>query len=183
MRRIKKLFKSVLKQTKDFIVGIWGRKELWADAIFIFLIVTMMTCIPSGYKLIDSDLGRVLLGAGLLIATAAIGLYLVIRIIRRNKSGKFKKEVYLHLMVRVSVISIGMWIYAGLMVNIVHPSMSGIYAIKMSPKEKNIILILNSIFFVLYSQSYITIFTEAEKGAGAVQMQMFLMQEIPAVRH
>lgn len=155
--------KELTKKVKAFLLSVWGRRELLTDAIGIFCIVVLMTGIPSFYKQIENPLLRVILAVILFLLLLAAAVLVIIRVIRRNQQNKPQKTAYIHALLRGLIVMPGIWVFSAVMVNTIHPSLSGIYAIEMSGKEEAVIMLSNSLFFALYSQALITILTGIEE--------------------
>lgn len=152
--------KKLTRKLKPFLKSVWERKELWIDAIWMLGIVIMITGIPFIYQQITSTLSRIIMILILLIGLVAMGIFIILRLIRRNKETPLTKIDYIHFVLRGLLVFVCIWIFAGIMARIIHPTLSGIYAIEMTRKEEIGVMLSNSLFFALYSQAILTIFTE-----------------------
>ena len=149
------------------------KKILLTDLILLLLIVTIVTCMPQLYKTMEHTVGRLIWGTLLIVGIIVLTVILIVKIVRRNRTCKIKGVAWVHFTVRIIAVLTGIWIFADIMVATVHPSVTGIYAIEMSRANENKVLVLNSIFFVLYSQGLITIFTGMEEKTGEFIKRLF----------
>lgn len=154
-----------MKKIKAFLISVFKRRELWIDTIGIIFIVTIMTIIPLSYEQIDIVIGRVSLVMILTFVLLALIGFVAIRILKRNLTNPFDKKLMLPLILRGVVALAGIGVFATVMVKVMHPTFYGVDMIELAVKEQIFIKIINGIFFVLYSQVLISIFTGIEEVA------------------
>lgn len=157
---------KLIKKIKAFLKSIWGRKELWIDAIWILGAVIMITCIPSIYQSIPSVLIRVVLILILLMGLLITSIFIIIRVIRRNKRIPLTRMKYLYFILRSLIVMVCIWIFSEMMTRILHPTLGSIYAIELTRTEEVCTTLLNCLFYVLYSQAFLTIFTGIGEELG-----------------
>ena len=155
--------KELMKKGKIFIIAIWGRKELWIDGGWILAIIAILIGIPAIYNRITPGVGRVVFAAVFFGILLAMMSWVIIRLIKRNKQRNLEKKDFLLIILRSITVAVVIWIFACVMVKMIHPSLTGIYVVEMSQFEKNSVLIFNSLFFFLCSQAFLTIFTGIEE--------------------
>ena len=155
--------KEIVKEMKKFIITTWGRKELGVDTVCILVDAIILTSLPLLYDRLPKGVGRIITVLILIAFMLAITLFIILRLVQRNKKRKLEKMDYLHLLLRSVVVVAAVWIFACLMVGLIHPSLTGIYAILMTVTERLRVTIFNCLFFSFCSQSILTILTGTEE--------------------
>ncbi len=151
--------KELILKLKKWIISIWGRKELGIDTICILTDVIILTGLPLFYDRLPKGIGRIITALVVSTAMTAITVWTIIRLVQRNKERKLEKMDYLFLALRSVIVAAVIWIFACIMVNLIHPSLTGIYAVEMTKTEQIRVTIFNSLFFAFCSQTILTIFT------------------------
>ena len=151
--------KESIQKLKKWIISIWGRKELGIDTICILTDAIILTGLPLLYDRLPKGIGRIITALVVTAVMIVITVWTIIRLVRRNKERKLEKMDYLFLVLRSVVVAAAIWIFACIMVSLIHPSLTGIYAVEMTKTEQLRVTIFNSFFFVFCSQSILAIFT------------------------
>ena len=144
---------------KSFLLSIISRRELWIDTIGIIFIVLIMTIIPLSYEQINFVIGRISVVIILFFVLLGLLSFIAIRILKRNLNTPFEKRLLLPTVFRGIVAVVSIWLFSKLMVSFLHPTFSGIDSMELADKAQFYIKIVNGIFFVLYSQVFISVFT------------------------
>lgn len=152
-------------KVKSFLISTFRRRELWIDAMGVIFIVTILTIIPLSYEQIDIVIGRVSLVIILTFVLLTLIGFIAIRILKRNLSNPFDKKLLFPMVFRGIVAAVSIWLFATIMVNVLHPTFHGVDTMELAAKEQIYIKIINGIFFVLYSQVLISVFTGIEEIA------------------
>ena len=150
---------------QSFLLSVFKRRDLWIDTIGIIFIVTIMTIIPLSYEQINFAIGRVSVVIILFFTLLALIAFVAIRILKRNLNTSFDKKMLLPIIFRGIVTVVCIWLFSRLMVSILHPTFSGIDSMELAAKEQFYIKIVNGVFFVLYSQIFISVFTGIDEKA------------------
>lgn len=177
MKKIKRLGRKVWGN----LSALYKRGELLIDTLCITTSVSIFTFLPTLYTRSKSLPVRVLTTLLLLaIAIAAVAMA-VNRIVKRGRtegSGKAKK---LRVLCGVAITAIMVWLGSNIIVEVMHPSLAGVYTVGMTETQKDIVTAVNSLLFVLYSQILITLCTCAYqpmgiflKGLGRVLLYTFI---------
>lgn len=132
--------KEIVKKIKKFVIATWGRKELGVDSICILADAVILTGLPYLYERLPKGMGRIITVFVLMALVIVMTILLILRVIWRNRKEnqqaaqplKLEKRDYLFLGIRSAVVAAGIWIFACIMVGIIHPSLIGIYAIDNS---------------------------------------------------
>lgn len=164
--------KEIVKKIQKFVIATWGRKELGVDSICILADALILTGLPHLYGRLPKGMGRIVTVFVLMVLMTAMAILLILRLIWRNRRGnqqatqplKLEKRDYLFLGIRSVIVAAGIWIFACIMVGIIHPTLIGIYAIEMTSAEEIRITVFNSFFFVICSQAILAILTGTEEN-------------------
>ena len=177
MRKIKRFGRKIM----EYLSVLYMRGELVVDALCIMLSVSIITFLPAIYTRIKSLPVRVLVTLLLFVIAIAAVVLVVKRTVKRGRiegGGKAKK---LRMLCGAFVIAIMVWLGSYIIVEIMHPSLAGVYSVGMTEREKDIITAVNSLLFVLYSQILVTLCTCAYqpmsiflKNLGRVLLYTFI---------
>lgn len=162
MRKLKRLGRKVWGN----LSALFGRGELLIDTLCIATSVSIFAFLPALYTRIKSLPVRVLTTLLLLAIAIAAVVLVVKRIVKRGRtegSGRAKK---LRMLCGVAITAIMVWLGSNIIVEVMHPSLAGVYTVGMTEQEKDIVTAVNSLLFVLYSQILITLCTCAYQPIG-----------------
>ena len=156
--------KEIIKTLKKIVITTWGRKELGVDSICILTDAVILTGLPLLYDRLPKGVGRIITVLALIVLMITVTIWIILRLVGRNKKRKLEKRDYLFLGIRGVIVAAGIWIFACIMVGIIHPTLIGIYAIEMTSAEEIRITVFNSFFFVICSQAILAILTGTEEN-------------------
>lgn len=162
MRKIKRFGRKIL----GCLSALYKRGELVIDALCVMLSVSIITFLPAMYTKMNIVPVRVVVTLLLLVAVVMAVAILVRRIVKRGRTEGSSRAKKLRMLCGAFITAIMVWLGSNIIVEVMHPSLAGVYSVGMTEQQKDIITAVNSLLFVLYSQILITLCTCAYQSMG-----------------